>query len=337
MNKIKIPLEPPWKLSLPSVMTSVESLVSKQDPSDVIRYEFLKFYDSIYSENLVCAYTDGSKGVGGTGAAFFIPKFNVKRKFVLPKESSVFCTELVAIFQCLSFLDSINPLELSDIVIFSDSQSALVSIQRLENGVKHSIIYDIINMYNSLCSKKISVKFCWIPSHCGIKGNETVDKLAKEAACGVGTSLSIAFDFCELYKFVDKFIMNIWQSYWEDDPNGRSYFTFHPEVSKGINTISNCRKNEIILFRLKSGHCLLNYPLFRKNQHPDGLCDFCKVPQSIKHFLFECVDFLDFRIPFYTKFHDFGVSFTLKSICENPDMVDELVSFIHNIGRSHSI
>ena len=37
-----------------------------------------------------------------------------------------------------------------------------------------------MNLLWSLSEKGTCVRFCWIPSHCDIDGNERVDQLAKE-------------------------------------------------------------------------------------------------------------------------------------------------------------
>ena len=37
-----------------------------------------------------------------------------------------------------------------------------------------------MNLLWSLSDKGTRVRFCWVPSHCGIDGNERVDQLAKE-------------------------------------------------------------------------------------------------------------------------------------------------------------
>ena len=48
---------------------------------------------------------------------------------------------------------------------------------------KNPFICHIMNLLWSLSDKGTRVRFCWMPSHCGIEGNERVDQLAKETLC----------------------------------------------------------------------------------------------------------------------------------------------------------
>ena len=45
---------------------------------------------------------------------------------------------------------------------------------------ENPFICHIMNLLWLLSDKGTCVRFCWIPSHCGIEGNERVDQLAKE-------------------------------------------------------------------------------------------------------------------------------------------------------------
>ena len=42
------------------------------------------------------------------------------------------------------------------------------------------LICQIMNLLWALSDKGTRVHFCWVPSHCGIEGNDVVDQLAKE-------------------------------------------------------------------------------------------------------------------------------------------------------------
>ena len=65
-----------------------------------------------------------------------------------------------------------------DVVVYSDSMSCLQAIEGEDTD--KPFICHIKNLLWSLSDKGTRIRFCWVPSHCGIDGNERVDQLAKE-------------------------------------------------------------------------------------------------------------------------------------------------------------
>ena len=65
-----------------------------------------------------------------------------------------------------------------DVVVYSDSMSCLQAIEG--EDTENPFTCHIMNLLWSLSDKGTHVRFCWVPSHCGIDGNESVDQLAKE-------------------------------------------------------------------------------------------------------------------------------------------------------------
>ena len=65
-----------------------------------------------------------------------------------------------------------------DVVVYSDSKSSLQAIEG--EDTENPFICHIMNLLWSLSDKGTRVRFCWVPSHCGIDGNKRVDQLAKE-------------------------------------------------------------------------------------------------------------------------------------------------------------
>ena len=54
-------------------------------------------------------------------------------------------------------------------------------LQALEGeDTENPFICHIMNLFWALSDKGACFHFCWVPSHCGIDGNERVDQLAKE-------------------------------------------------------------------------------------------------------------------------------------------------------------
>jgi hypothetical protein len=69
----------------------------------------------------------------------------------------------------------------------------------------------------------------WIPSHCGIEGNEIVDSIAKEHSSSTQFAYTspIALDFNPRLKAL---MLSKWQSRWESGDMGRYTFSIYPQV-----------------------------------------------------------------------------------------------------------
>ena len=123
-------------------------------------------------------YTDGSKQADNSiASAVYIPKFNIKISKRIQNNCSVFSAELTAIYLALSWIKDLKPYRA---VIFSDSLSAIQSLQNIRQQINNSsIIKEIALIITELHYNLNIVTFTWIPSHIDIKGNDKVDNLAK--------------------------------------------------------------------------------------------------------------------------------------------------------------
>ena len=61
-----------------------------------------------------------------------------------------------------------------------------------------------------------------------------------------------------------------------------------PTVNRKIKNSHTNRKVEVIQTRLRLGKARLNHYLKVINQHTDGLCHTCKVPETIEHYILHC-------------------------------------------------
>ncbi|XP_043199156.1 uncharacterized protein LOC122368902 [Amphibalanus amphitrite] len=132
-------------------------------------------------------WTDGSAtdGVlnGGAGALIVWPD-GEERSVRAPagRLCSSFRAEMVALQTALSFLLE-NPLHADDpVVICTDSQSALAAL-REGPAAQHSPLGGAIwRALRGLTAGDRQVHLQWVPSHCGLEGNERADSIAKEAS-----------------------------------------------------------------------------------------------------------------------------------------------------------
>ena len=95
----------------------------------------------------------------------------------LPDNSTIFAAEATVISLALNYYQHMGPVQ-HDVVVYFDSMSCLQAIEG--EDTRNPFICHIMNLLWSLSDKGTRVRFCWVPSHCGIDGNERVDQLAKE-------------------------------------------------------------------------------------------------------------------------------------------------------------
>ena len=90
----------------------------------------------------------------------------------MPDNNTIFAAEATAISLALNYYQHMGPVH-HDVVVYSDSMSCLQAIEG--EDTENPLICHIMNLLWSLSDKGTHVRFCWVPSHCGIDGNERVD------------------------------------------------------------------------------------------------------------------------------------------------------------------
>ena len=95
----------------------------------------------------------------------------------LPDNSTIFAAEATAISLAPNYYQHKGPV-LHDVVVYSGSMSCLQAIEG--EDTENPLICHIMNLLWLSSDRGTRVRFCWIPSHCDIEGNEKVDQLTKE-------------------------------------------------------------------------------------------------------------------------------------------------------------
>ena len=114
----------------------------------------------------------------------------------------------------------------------------------------------------------------WIPAHCDIPGNERADRLAKEGGSKEQTDKSLT------YLEAKTNIKNSYNEKWKKQ---------HPQTNQEDPYYKISRNDQVIIIRLRTGHCRLRHHLFHKLKI--GTTDMCpcgEEQQTVPHVLQRC-------------------------------------------------
>lgn len=264
--------------------------------------ELLKRFKDKYElkEDFKVIYTDGSfsKETRSTGIGISREDSEIAYKLSINNKCSSYTAEVIAIKKALGMA-----LELgwsNDLLI--DCQATCKDI--LCNKIKikkHSAVIRIrekIRLYKDNCKDRNKtnnvpkVIIGWIPSHVGIKGNEIVVQLAKEASqeeADEKIEMPIG-DWKRIYK-EEMYARTKRRNETEGEYKGRYYFDTHHkkestkpwfkklDVKRGIATIIN---------RLRANHYNLNESLARKGYIESAECECGAEYQNVQHVVMRC-------------------------------------------------
>ena len=193
--------------------------------------DFWEYQESIGVHDEV--YTDGSKVNERVGAAAAVRRHfqngeTTERHFLkrLPDGSSIFAAEATAIEMALEYY-SVMPAVGHDVVVYSDSMSCLQAIDG--EDTEQPFICRIMNLLWRLHDKGTNVRFCWLPSHRGIEGNEVADRLAREALDQDVDPL-LKVHYSDLKPLVNTYIQGLAQIKWDVSVHGRDMYLLKPTL-----------------------------------------------------------------------------------------------------------
>jgi ribonuclease HI len=249
------------------------------------------FASEVYERwpNYTKVFTDGSKLPEGIcGAAVFIPERQIERKFILPKNSSVYTAECVALREALSIACTLS---IPKTVVFTDSLSL---VQKLQGNSKHDphddLFWKIKNLLYELSLSNCAVDIVWIPSHMGISGNESVDRLAKDACV---TGLAPQGFIPPVTEFIincENIIRQKWFEEWQASCKGKRYKNIQCDIPRipWFQGKKLSKQDISQLCRMRIGHCLVAAHLYRIKVVESPSCTCGAEEETIDHVFFEC-------------------------------------------------
>ena len=226
-------------------------------------------------------FTDGSKSNEGTGCAIIMrDQHKVGR---LPNAASSFTAEITALVHALKEASKINA---SKFVIYTDSKSAIDAICKYNPF--QPLVQKAQEWLYLIYARHKSVRFCWVPSHVGIRGNEVADAEAK-SACALPRVDLPELLHSDMYHSIKSFIRQKWQTRWSSPEllNNRKYKAIRPNISFWPSCYQKSRRDEIVLSRLRIGHSHLTHKFLLEGSDAP-VCDHCRIPLSVDHILVHC-------------------------------------------------
>ena len=169
-----------WQAETPTIILDIPGIQAKEDHTDeVLRSLILEALSVAYTSiTWTRAYTDESAeeaAKNGEGGVFIkLPDgTSIRKSVVTGQQSTNYRAETYALLAAAQTLNQEDRLP-TNRVFLTDCWSILQSLQSPGGEQIFSNIRQL-----SLLKKKTSVTLQWIPSHCGVWGNEEADRLSK--------------------------------------------------------------------------------------------------------------------------------------------------------------
>ncbi|GFW40305.1 putative RNA-directed DNA polymerase from transposon X-element [Trichonephila clavipes] len=188
-------------------------------------------------------------------------------------------------------------------------------IHRLIPSLWH-IRYDLANHL-----KKKDIRFCWIPGHAGITGNELADTAARSVT---GSSERFPIPQSDLKACFRQKLQSVWQSNWDQQIENKLH-SIMPVLAPTVPSSSN-RCEQVIWTRLRLRHTRLTHRHLLLGQ-PPPYCEKCNVSLWVKHIFCDCPHSNHLRHRLFN-----SVDFTKSSILNNSINSSLVFKFISNKG-----
>ena len=139
---------------------------------------------------------------------------------------------------------------------------------------------------------------CWIPSHCGIEGNEKVNQLAKEAIDQDIDALA-SVHYTDMKPLVNSYIQKLVQTRWDVAVHGRDLYLGKPTLEPPKKFQHLTRGEQFVITWLRIGHTKATISNIL-SRGPPTVCHHCGQTLTIDPMLLECAVLQECRDEYYT-------------------------------------
>ena len=143
----------------------------------------------------------------------------------------------------------------------------------------HPVLVQILDLYTEMTRDGREIVFVWVPGHVGITGNSAADSAAKDALDG--DILVELIPFSDLKSRKNKYILELWQSEWDEFPENKLYIS---NVKRMYCLSPDKQKRETVMARLHIGHSFITHSFLLKGEEPPVCIGYDK-RLTIEHIL----------------------------------------------------
>jgi len=254
-----------------------------------------------YPDDCIHVYTDGSASQGtvnaGYGARIEFPDKSLEElSRPCGENCSNFEAEALAIKAAIEVIEENlkkNKYQNNKVIIFTDAKSVLQAIDSQQyKSQAIQILSSTLDKFIKTHDYEVILQ--WIPSHCEIKGNERADTLAKKGASQEQPERPVSHITCK--QIIKANSKTEWVNSWSMCSTGRVMYPHMTAPTKTDPIDDLDRREQCIIFRLRSQHIPLNMHLNMINPMQEPVCPLCPCAyETVEHFLFECPQLSNIR------------------------------------------